>query len=126
MGLGSDVAILFKEKNKLQVHAGRITRIRVKKQGKSWMDYTRDINLTDMRENVKRDKDQVVIQCFYYRHGARNTNKFTFDCEDPMEVGPDMIIGLVNMTFSGSSAIYVADAASMELMRKGQRGEKFF
>jgi hypothetical protein len=58
--LGTNVAVLYESsdaKRTIQVHAGRITRIRVKKNGRRWQDYTRDINLTEMRENVKQNND---------------------------------------------------------------------
>jgi predicted SprT family Zn-dependent metalloprotease len=127
--LGSNVAVLYESsdsRRKIQVHAGRITRIRVKKNGRGWQEYTRDINLTEMRENVKKNNDKVAIQCFWYRHKSGNTRRFTFDCVDSQVVGPEMIVGPVNMTYKERSDEYEADTTSIELMKTAQQGKKFF
>jgi hypothetical protein len=52
-----------------------------------------------MRENVKKNNDKVAIQCFWYRHKNGNTRRFIFDCVDSQVVGPEMIVGPVNMTY---------------------------
>jgi hypothetical protein len=127
--LGSNVGVLYGSsdaKRMIQVHAGPFTRIRVKKTGRGWQDYTRDINLMEMRENVKKNNDKVAIQCYWYRHKSGNSRRFFYDCVDAQVVGPEMIVGPVNMTYREQSGDYDADTVSLNLMKSTQKGKKFF
>ena len=114
IGLNSDVAVLFEERgSKRAIYVGRILRIRVKKHGKSWQEYTKDIDLPEMRENVCKNHDKVDIQCYYYKH--KGQNKFEYTVVDPATITLDMIVGPVNL--SVEQGIFVADEISMTLIR---------
>jgi hypothetical protein len=124
VGLNSDVAVKFVVKGKTEIYVGRILRIRMKMsgKGKSWQEYTRDINLEEMRENEENGKNKVEIQCYYYNQVRGTKNKFKYTLADPASVTPTMIVGPINLTYIEREEKYVADVASMRVIDDARAG----